>query len=94
MKKIKEVKSVVRKRKRTARVLCRNKSKEYWTTQAQFWQWVRELKVVKTQHNPLTGVFVHEDEESMVVLGNAILNLARPNHLNEVLESRKHMKRR
>jgi hypothetical protein len=82
-----------KKRKRTARILCRKK-KEFWTTQAQFWQRVRELKVIKTQHNPLTGIFVHDNEVSMVILGNAILNLAQPNHLNEVLTARRRMTRR
>lgn len=82
-----------KKRKRTARILCRNKN-EYWTTQTQFWQWVRELKVIKLHHNPLTGIFVREDEESMVILSNTILNTAHPNHLKETLSSRRLMKRR
>lgn len=82
-----------KKRKRTARIICRNRT-EYWTTQAQFWQWVREMKVVKLHHSPLTGKFVRESEETMVLLGNAVLNLAQPNHLNEVLNSRRYMKRR
>lgn len=88
-----QVKRQIKKRKRTARIICRD-SREYWTTQAQFWQWVREFKVVKMHHNPLTGAFVREHEETMVVLGSAILNLAQPNHLNEVLSSRKYLKRR
>ena len=45
-----------RKRKRTALVICQNET-QFWTTQAQFWQWVRELKVKKVQDNPLTGRF-------------------------------------
>ena len=80
-------------RKRTARILGRNK-KEYWTTQAQFWQWVRDLKVKPLDHNPLTGMFVSEDEETLVVIANSILNLAHPNHLRETLHSRRLMKPR
>jgi hypothetical protein len=86
-------KQFAKKRRRTARIICRSKV-EYWTTQAQFWQWVRELKVVKMHHNPLTGFFVCENEELMVLRANAILNLAHPSHMNEVLASRRYMKRR
>lgn len=38
---------------------------------------------------PLTGLFVREHEELMVVLSNTVLNLARPNHLREALLSRR-----
>ena len=82
-----------KKRKRTARILCKNRS-EYWTTQAQFWQWVRDFKVVKLQHNPLTGKFVREDEETLVVIHNVILNIENPNHLRETVLSRRLMKPR
>lgn len=93
MNRIEQRKSENKKRKRTARIICRNQN-EYWTTQTQFWQWVRELKVIKLHHNPLTGVFVREDEESLVILSNTILNVAHPNHLRESLSSRRQMKRR
>jgi len=89
----KEKKQVQKKRKRTARILCKNRS-EYWTTQAQFWQWVRDLKVVKLYHNPLTGKFIREDEETLAVINNAILNIANPNHLRETVLSRRFMKPR
>ncbi len=89
----KPTKRPAKKRKRTARIICETRN-DYWTTQAQFWQWVRELKVVKLHHNPLTGKFVRESDETMVLMGNAILNLAQPNHLNEALSSRRYMKRR
>ena len=82
-----------RKYKRTAKIICRDE-KEFWTTQAQFWQWVRELKVVQVGNNPLTGVFANADEETMVVLCNSVLNLAHPNHLNEAIRSRRQIRRR
>jgi hypothetical protein len=82
-----------RKHKRTAKIVCRNE-KEFWTTQAQFWQWVRELKVIQVGNNPLTGVFANSDEETMVVLYNSVLNLAHPNHLSEAIRSRRQIKRR
>lgn len=77
-----------KKKKRTALVVCQDR-KQFWTTQAQFWQWVREGVVVKTQDHPLTGCFCREHEELMVVLSNTVLNLAHPNHLNEALISRR-----
>ena len=77
-----------KKKKRTALVVCRD-MKQFWTTQAQFWQWVREGVVVKTSDYPLTGSFVRDHEELMVILSNTVLNLAHPNHLREALLSRR-----
>jgi hypothetical protein len=77
-----------RKAKRTARVVCRD-GKSFWTTQAQFWQWVRDGVMLKTGDKPLEGKFVHEAEELNVVLGNTVLNLSRPNHLREAMLSRR-----
>jgi len=77
-----------KKAKRTALVICKDR-KQFWTTQAQFWQWVRDSVVIKTADAPLTGMFVRENEELMVVLSNTVLNLARPNHLREALLSRR-----
>lgn len=77
-----------RRKKKTAAVICRDR-KEFWTTQAQFWQWVREGVVVKTGDQPLTGAFVRENEELMIVLSNTVLNLAHPNHIREAMLSRR-----
>ena len=82
-----------KKRKRTALIICQNETR-YWTTQAQFWQWIRELKIVKLGDNPLTGKFNRPYEELMVEIGNTILNLAHKNHLSEALSSRQYMKKR
>jgi hypothetical protein len=81
-------KKAEKKKRRTALVICRDR-KEFWTTQAQFWQWVRDGVVVKTGDKPLTGNFVHEAEELNVILGNTVLNLSRPNHLREAMLSRR-----
>jgi len=77
-----------RKRKKNAKVICKD-GKTYWTTQAQFWQWVRENVVVKVGDGPLHGKFVREHEEYNVVLSNTVLNLRCPNHLSEALASRR-----
>ncbi len=76
------------KRKKTALVVCRDR-KQFWTTQTQFWQWVREGVVVKTSDQPLTGSFRREYEELLVLLSNTVLNLAHPNHMREALLSRR-----
>jgi len=76
------------KKKKTALVVCRDR-KEFWTTQKQFWQWVREGVVVKTSDQPLTGAFLREYEELMVLVSNTVLNLAHPNHMREALASRR-----
>jgi len=83
-----EKKAKRKQRKHTALILCRD-SKQFWTTQAQFWQWSRDRVIVKTKDHPLTGIFVREDEELFIVLSNTVLNLANPNHLREALASRK-----
>ncbi|MGH9882180.1 MAG: hypothetical protein ACRD6N_12150 [Pyrinomonadaceae bacterium] len=77
-----------KRKKKTALVICRDR-KEFWTTQAQFWQWAREGIIVKTQDNPLTGMFHREHEELMVLISNTVLNLAHPNHMREALLSRR-----
>ena len=88
----KKVKKDKKKKKKNALVICRD-GKEYWTTQDQFWQWVREKVVMKTGHDPLRGGFVRENEEKAVVISNTVLNLAYPNHLHEALSSRKYRTR-
>lgn len=77
-----------KKKKHTALIICRNQQ-QFWTTQAQFWQWFREGVVIKTQDHPLTGAFVREHEEALVKLQNTVLNLACPNHLREALSARR-----
>ena len=77
-----------RRKKKTALIICRDR-KQFWTTQAQFWQWVREDVIVKTGDHPLTGLFAREHEELMVILSNTVLNLAHPNHIREAMLSRR-----
>jgi len=77
-----------KKRRKNALVVCRDR-KQFWTTQKQFWQWVREGVVVKTGDSPLAGLIVRDNEELLVLLSNTVLNLACPNHLRESLLSRR-----
>lgn len=82
---------LLKKQKKNALVWCRDNS-QFWTTQKQFWQWVREVKIVKTSDGPLAGKFVHEHEEKLIVRANTVLNLSCPNHLREVMLQRKFAK--
>ena len=77
-----------KRKKKTALNICRDR-KQFWTTQTQFWQWVREGIVIKTDEQPLTGIFKREHEELLVLLSNTVLNLAHPNHMREALLSRR-----
>ena len=84
----KQVAKKKKRKKKTALIVCRDR-KQFWTTQTQFWQWVRDGIVVKTGEQPLTGLFRREHEELMVLLSNTVLNLAHPNHMREALLSRR-----
>ena len=86
-------KKKLKRKKRNALVICTDR-KQFWTTQAQFWQWVRDRIIVKTQDNPLTGSFLREHEELMVLISNTVLNLGAPNHMREALCSRRLIKSR
>ena len=77
-----------KKQKKNALIVCRDNN-QFWTTQKQFWQWVREGAVVKTGDGPLRGDLVRRDEEKMIVLANTVLNLACPHHLSEALAQRR-----
>ncbi|MGG7382753.1 hypothetical protein ACQ7B2_29755, partial [Escherichia coli] len=68
--------------------VCRDR-KQFWTTQTQFWQWFREGIVIKLADRPLTGAFVRQNEELMVLLQRTVLNLAHRNHLREALSARR-----
>ena len=77
-----------RRKRKTALIICRDR-KQFWTTQTQFWQWVREGMIVKTGDHPLTRLFARDHEELMVILSNTVLNLAHPNHIREAMLSRR-----
>ena len=81
-----------KKKKKNALIMCHD-GKEYWTTQAEFWQWVRESVVVKVSDAPLRGKFIRPNEEYSVVISNTVLNLKCPNHLCEALASRRRANR-
>ena len=88
MNSVKKLKKRLRRKKRTALIICRDR-KQFWTTQTQFWQWFREGVVIKLDDHPLTGAFVRENEELMVLLANTVLNVAHPIHLREALLARR-----
>jgi hypothetical protein len=74
------------KAKKTARIVCANEN-EFWTTQKQFWTWVREGLVDVVGQQPLTGRFGGRREKLLVMVRHVILDNASPNHKGEVLDS-------
>jgi len=74
------------KAKKTAQRVCANEN-EVWTTQKQFWQWVREGLVEITGQNPLTGRFGGKREKLLVMVRHVILDKGSPNHKQEVLDT-------
>lgn len=85
---LKKKRREMKRKKKNALIDCRD-GKTFWTTQDQFWQWVRERVIVKAGDYPLRGTFIREDAEKDVVICNTILNLAHPNHLREAIYSRR-----
>lgn len=88
-KELKKERKALRRKKKNALVICQN-GKEFWTTQDQFWQWVREKRIVKASDFPLRGRLIRANAENDVVIYNTVLNLSCPNHLNEVIYSRRY----
>jgi hypothetical protein len=74
------------KTKKTARIVCANEN-EFWTTQRQFWKWVREGLVDVTGQNPLTGRFAGKREKLLVMIRHVILDNASASHKQEVLST-------
>jgi hypothetical protein len=70
--------------KKTALIIC-NDGKEYWITQKQFWNMVREGVVVQTGNHPLTGRFRGRDDQLLITIQHTVLNKATPIHTSEVL---------
>jgi hypothetical protein len=75
-----------KKGKKTARIVCVNDN-EFWTTQKQFWLWVREGLVDVTGQNPLTGRFGGRREKLLVMVRHVILDNANPIHKQAVLDT-------
>lgn len=87
-KQLKKERKEIKRKKKNALIICHD-GKEFWTTQSQFWQWVRERVIIKEDDYPLRGKFVSANEEKTVIICNTVLNLAYPNHLREVIYSRR-----
>jgi hypothetical protein len=79
--------------KKTALIVCNN-GKEFWTTQKQFWNMVREGVVTQTGDYPLTGRFRGRDDQLLILIQHVVLNKMTPVHTNEVLQSKRLKKRK
>jgi hypothetical protein len=67
-------------------VVCANRS-EFWTTQKQFWEWVRDGIVTQTGDSPLTGKFEGRREKLIVMVNHVLLDDSVPEHKAEVLDA-------
>jgi hypothetical protein len=82
-------KKEIKRKKKNALIVCHD-GNEFWTTQSQFWQWVRDRVIYKESDFPLKGKFFRANEEKTVIIRNSLLNLAYPNHLREVVHSHRY----
>ena len=82
-----------RPRRKTARVVCAS-NKEFWTTQKQFWEWVREGIVTQTGDRPLTGKFEGRREKLLILVNHIVLDQAAPEHKGSVLQGYNYQKPR
>jgi hypothetical protein len=73
-----------RKLKKNARVVCAGDS-VFWTTQKQFWAWVREGIVTYKSDGPLTGKFEGRREKLLVTINHVVLDESVPEHKAHVL---------
>lgn len=72
--------------KKTALIISNNE-KQYWITQKQFWNMVREGVVVQTGDFPLTGRFRGRDDQLLITIQHTVLNKATPHHTSEVMSA-------
>ncbi len=79
--------------KKTALIVCNN-DKEYWVTQKQFWNMVREGVVVQTGDQPLRGKFRGRDDQLLILIDHIVFSKATPIHTAEVLEAKRVRKRK
>lgn len=79
--------------KKNAKIVCNNK-KEFWVTQKEFWNLLREGVVVQTGNFPLTGRFRGRDDQLLIMIQHLVLNKATPLHTSEVLNNARRKKRK
>lgn len=69
-------------RKKNALVIFKD-GKEYWTTQNQFWQWVREKLIIKAGDNPLRGNYIMPNKINTAHEKDKIPSLTSLNHTQQ-----------
>ena len=74
-------------------MVCANNN-EFWTTQKQFWFWVREGIVTQTGDCPLTGKFEGRRDKLLVMVNHIVLDDSVPEHKDQVMFAYNYQKRR
>lgn len=77
--------------KHSARVHCFERS--VWISPRQFWNLVRDEIVECVGEHPLTGRFKGRHDDFLVTINHTVLNLTCPQHRQEVIESKRFMKK-
>ncbi len=80
-------------RKKNARITTNN-DLDYWITQKEFWNMVREGVVIQTGEFPLSGKFRGREDQLLIMIQHVVLNKATPMHTEEVLGSVRYKKRK
>lgn len=75
----------------SARVVCYERS--VWISPRQFWGLVREDIVEYVGERPLTGRFKGRPADFLVTINHTVLSLTCPEHRQEVVQSKRFMKK-
>ena len=84
---------VARRLKRSARIEFANGTK-FHTTANEFWSYVKRGFVRRVGDKPLVGEVQNETEFRLILVGHTIFNPKERTHLTEVMNAKKHFKRK
>jgi len=79
--------------KRTARIVFASGAK-FYTTANEFWGYVKRGFVHLVSEKPLVGEVLNEAEFRLILVGHTVFNPDERAHLSEVMNAKKHYKRK
>jgi len=77
--------------RRSAKVICREGS--FWITPKQFWRLVKQDVLTYLSDRPLCGKYVGRQEEFLITINHAVLDMSCQEHLHSFLGAKKKSKR-
>jgi len=90
---IKPQPQAARRVKKSARIEFANGAK-FYTTANEFWGYVKRGFVRLVSEKPLIGEVQNETEFRLILVGHTVFNPAERTHLTEVMNAKKHFKRK